>query len=69
VEHPFDLPARDVVKRLIQNHEIVCLPGSYFGPEQEKFIRLAYANVHESRFDEIIARLIDSQNQGGISNE
>jgi len=61
VEHPFELPAREVVKRLIQEQELLCLPGSYFGPEQEKFIRLAYANVHESRFDDVIGRLLASQ--------
>ncbi|MDH3388327.1 MAG: aminotransferase, partial [Gammaproteobacteria bacterium] len=31
IEHPFDAAAREVVKRLIEDHEIVCLPGSYFG--------------------------------------
>ncbi|MFZ9037637.1 MAG: aminotransferase [Gammaproteobacteria bacterium] len=61
LQHPFDASARDVVKRLIQQHEIVCLPGSYFGQQQEQFIRLAYANVHESRFGDVIARLIASQ--------
>lgn len=61
VEHPFDAAARDVVKDLIQKQEIVCLPGSYFGRDQEQFIRLAYANVHESRFEDVIGRLIASQ--------
>ena len=61
IEHPFEEAAREVVKRLIQQHEIVCLPGSYFGQDQEQFIRLAYANVHESRFDDVIGRLIASQ--------
>ncbi len=61
VEHPFDVPARDVVRRLIETQEIVCLPGSYFGPEQEAYIRLAFANVHESRFDDVVARLLASQ--------
>jgi aspartate/methionine/tyrosine aminotransferase len=61
VEHPFEAPARDVVKRLIQNHEIISLPGSYFGQDQEKFIRCAYANVHERHFDDLITRLIASQ--------
>ncbi len=63
VEHPFDLPARDVVRKLIEDQEIVCLPGSYFGPEQERYIRLAFANVHESRFDDVVARLIASQDR------
>ena len=61
VEHPFDETARNVVKRLIQDHEIVCLPGSYFGQEQERFVRLAFANVHESHFEDVISRLIASQ--------
>ncbi len=61
IEHPFEAPARDVVKRLIQEQEIVCLPGSYFGQEQEQFIRFAFANVHESHFEDVIGRLIASQ--------
>jgi aspartate/methionine/tyrosine aminotransferase len=61
VEHPFEAPARDVVKRLIQQQEIISLPGSYFGQDQEKFIRCAYANVHERHFDDLITRLIASQ--------
>ncbi len=61
IEHPFEAPARDVVKRLIQEQEIICLPGSYFGQEQEQFIRFAYANVHESHFEDVIGRLIASQ--------
>ena len=63
VQHPFDAAARDVVKRLVQEHELLCLPGSYFGPDQESFIRLAFANVHERRFDDVIARLIASQQE------
>jgi len=61
IEHPFESPSRDVVKRLIQEFDLVCLPGSYFGQEQEKFIRLAFANVHEKHFDEVIHRLLASQ--------
>ncbi|MFV2032362.1 MAG: aminotransferase [Gammaproteobacteria bacterium] len=61
IEHPFKSPSRDVVKRLIQDFELLSLPGSYFGQQQEKFIRLAFANVHEKHFDEIVRRLIASQ--------
>lgn len=61
IEHPFKAPARDVVKRLIQEHEIISLPGSYFGHDQEQFIRFAYANVHEKHFDDVVRRLIASQ--------
>ena len=61
VQHPFDESARDVVRRLVQEHELLCLPGSYFGQDQEQFIRLAFANVHERHFDDVISRLIASQ--------
>jgi aspartate/methionine/tyrosine aminotransferase len=61
IEHPFDAAARDVVKRLIEEQEIISLPGSYFGEGQEKFIRFAYANVHERHFEDVIARLIATQ--------
>ncbi len=62
VEHPFKAPSRAVVKRLIQDFEIITLPGSYFGEQQDNFIRLAFANIDQSRFDEVIQRLIESQN-------
>jgi aspartate/methionine/tyrosine aminotransferase len=61
VQHPFDESARAVVRRLIGEHELLCLPGSYFGRDQERFIRLAYANVHDRHFDDVIGRLLASQ--------
>ncbi len=61
VEHPFDACSRDVVRHLIENFELLSLPGSYFGLQQEKFIRLAFANVEEQYFDEVVNRLIQSQ--------
>ncbi|MEM7564759.1 MAG: aminotransferase [Pseudomonadota bacterium] len=61
VKHPFDDTSRNVVKRLIQEHQIVCLPGSYFGQDQDDYIRFAYANVHQSLFEEVVNRLISSQ--------
>jgi len=61
IQHPFGEPARDVVKRLVEDHELLCLPGSYFGPNQQQFIRLAFANVHERHFDDVIERLMASQ--------
>ena len=61
IEHPFDASSRDVVKGLIENFELVSLPGVYFGQQQEKFIRLAFANVHEKHFGEVVKRLIQSQ--------
>lgn len=61
IEHPFEDPSRTVVKRLIQEFDLVSLPGSYFGQEQEKYFRFAFANVNEIHFDEVVRRLIASQ--------
>jgi len=61
IEHPFEEPSRAVVKRLIQEFDLISLPGSYFGQQQEKFIRFAFANVNEIHFDEVVRRLIESQ--------
>ena len=61
IEHPFPCSSRDVVKGLIENFELVSLPGVYFGQQQEKFIRLAFANVEEKYFHEVGQRLLQSQ--------
>lgn len=66
IEHPFEMSSRDVVKGLIQQQNIICLPGSYFGEGQDQFIRFAFANVNESLFDEVIRRLLDSQTMGAL---
>ncbi len=63
IEHPFDIPSRLVVKRLIEEFDLISLPGSYFGPQQEKFIRFAFANVHDFLFNEVVRRLIESQQE------
>ena len=61
VQHPFDQPAHEVAKRLAQEFGVICLPGSYFGSGQEQYLRLAFANLKESYFPELINRLIASQ--------
>jgi len=63
IEHPFGISSRLVVKRLIEEFDLISLPGSYFGPQQENFIRFAFANVHESHFSEVVRRLIESQQE------
>lgn len=63
IEHPFDLASREVVKRLIQEFEIISLPGSYFGKNQDNFIRFAFANIDQDYFGEVIDRLIASQSK------
>lgn len=62
LRHPFDdTPAIDVAKRLAEDENMLCLPGSFFGPEQEPYLRLAFANVPAGRMTEIAERLVASQ--------
>jgi len=63
VRHPFrGRSAVDVARRLVERENILCLPGSFFGPQQEDYLRLAFANVDGERFGELVGRLIESQN-------
>lgn len=46
-----------VAKRLAERQNLLSLPGSIFGPGQDNFIRMAFANVDASLMDDIAARL------------
>jgi len=62
VRHPFaGTSAVEVARRLVERENILCLPGSFFGPQQDDYLRLAFANVDGERFDELVGRLLDSQ--------
>ncbi|MGE0119439.1 MAG: aminotransferase [Dongiaceae bacterium] len=58
VRHPFDgQPAAEVARRLADRQNILCLPGSMFGPGQESYLRFAFANVAAEAMPAIAARL------------
>ncbi len=61
VQHPFEASARDAAQRLARAFGVISLPGSYFGPDQERYLRFAFANLAENRFGELVERLISSQ--------
>ncbi|MDR6757030.1 aspartate/methionine/tyrosine aminotransferase [Mycoplana sp. BE70] len=47
VRHPFaDRTSSDVAEGLAKEAGILCLPGSYFGPGQERYLRFAFANAN-----------------------
>lgn len=48
----------DVAKRLAERQHILALPGSIFGPDQDDYVRMAFANVDASLMDDIAARLV-----------
>lgn len=62
VRHPFaGVPAAQVAQRLAQEFGVLCLPGSWFGPGQEDYLRFAFANLDGEAMPAIAARLVESQ--------
>ena len=58
VRHPFeDMSAKQVARKLADEQNILCLPGSFFGPGQERFLRLAFANARAEDMPELSKRL------------
>jgi len=58
LEHPFvGTPAMEVVRRLSEAQHLLLLPGTTFGEGQERFVRLAYANVADAVIPEVVSRL------------
>lgn len=62
VRHPFPgKPAKAVAQHLAGEHDLLCLPGSMFGPGQEDHLRLAFANVDATVMPQVAERLVESQ--------
>ena len=57
LEHPFDMPARQLARFLADEANLLSLPGEMFGPNQEKHIRVAFANVSQHFMPEIARRI------------
>jgi aspartate/methionine/tyrosine aminotransferase len=61
LRHPFaGTAARDVARRLAEEENMLCLPGSMFGDGQEDYLRFAFANVDAETMPEIARRLARS---------
>ncbi|MFW8406447.1 hypothetical protein ACOIDM_29410, partial [Klebsiella pneumoniae] len=60
VRHPHrGRKATEVARRLVDRRNLLALPGSVFGPSQEDFLRVAFANVESGLMPEIAARLAE----------
>jgi aspartate/methionine/tyrosine aminotransferase len=65
LRHPFrSRSAFDVAEKLAIERGVVTLPGSAFGPGQEDYLRLAFANVDAAAI-EIVARRFEGLALGG----
>lgn len=57
VRHPFKgCSGRQVVKKLVNEAAVLCLPGEVFGPGLEQYLRLAFGNIREEMIPEAIER-------------
>jgi aspartate/methionine/tyrosine aminotransferase len=62
VRHPFaGQAAKDVAIRLAGDHDVVCLPGSMFGPGQDDFLRIAFAAAEAGDMEILVDRMMESQ--------
>ncbi len=62
LRHPFSgEPAARVARRLVDKQNLLTLPGSMFGPNQDRFLRLAFANVEDDSIPHMVDRLVASQ--------
>ncbi|MFO1123486.1 MAG: aminotransferase class I/II-fold pyridoxal phosphate-dependent enzyme, partial [Hyphomicrobiales bacterium] len=62
VQHPFaGQGAKEVAMRLAGEHDLLVLPGSMFGPGQEDYLRIAFANAEVSDMELLVDRLVESQ--------
>lgn len=61
LRQPFsDMDSSAVARMLATEHNLLCLPGSMFGPDQDRYLRLAFANLEAERMGEVVTRLCDS---------
>ncbi len=67
LRHPFEgVPAAAVAKRLADEQNVLCLPGSMFGPEQDDYLRFAFANLEVAAMPDLLRRLVASQDWRGF---
>lgn len=57
LRHPFAQDGAAVAEALAREAGILTLPGAFFGPGQEDFLRVAFANVEDDRLAGLGARL------------
>ena len=58
VRHPFEsAPADEVARLLAESWGVLALPGSFFGPGQERHLRVAFANADAAGIVEAASRL------------
>lgn len=61
VRHPFEgMTGVEVARRLFEEYAVLCLAGEMFGPDQDRYLRLAFANLEDRDIPELARRLDES---------
>ena len=61
VRHPFEgVAGVQVARRLFEEQAVLCLAGEMFGPDQDRYLRLAFANLEDRDIPELARRLDES---------
>ena len=61
VRHPFEgVPGIRVARRLFDEYAVLALAGEMFGPDQDRYLRLAFANLEDGDIPELAHRLNES---------
>jgi aspartate/methionine/tyrosine aminotransferase len=54
----------EVAKRLAERQNLLVLPGTMFGPDQQDYLRVAFANVEAKWMPEVAERLAQDAAEG-----
>ena len=58
IRHPFDgVPSAAVAEKLARQAGVVCIPGAYFGENQDSYLRFAFANSDAATIAGLAERL------------
>lgn len=58
LRHPFaGVAARAVARRLADDHDLLAIPGECFGPQQDRYLRLAFGNIATTDLPLVAQRL------------
>ncbi len=57
IKHPWsELTGRQAAKRLVDEANLICLPGETFGPGLEQYLRLSFGNIEDEQIPEAVQR-------------
>ena len=66
VQHPWsDLSSRQAARKLVEEANLICLPGETFGPGMSDYLRLAFGNISNQQIPLAVKRFNFQQKTSG----